>query len=347
MHGRPGAGRVRGAGGRRHRHLVRRHRLGRAIRHRVSSPPPGDCRHRSASPLGPARRAGARLPQRGADPLSARHLDHHHHRHHERLFRAADVAAPAASRSTTCPTGGRRGSCSVQTETANGDLVRITLPIVVAVAGRAPDLAADDAHAPPAGSSTPWAAIPRPRAGSASTSAAMHFLAYGYLGLHGRPRRARCRRTASARPCRTPCTATSSTCWRRPSSAAPASPAASAPCGGVLLGILLLAILQNGLNLLGVSPYFFQIVIGLVILISTSITGLSARGRRARRRVAARPPVTERAPRGARRRPRAACPRRRMPGNAGGLAGAAGGAGRLSLAPAARPISRPSARCSR
>ena len=47
--------------------------------------------------------------------------------------------------------------------------------------------------------------------------------------------------------------------------------------GGVLLGVLLLAMLQNGLNLLGVSPYFFQIVIGLVILVSTSITGLSAR----------------------------------------------------------------------
>ena len=50
--------------------------------------------------------------------------------------------------------------------------------------------------------------------------------------------------------------------------------------GGVLLGVLLLAMLQNGLNLLGVSPYFFQIVIGLVILVSTSITGLSARARR-------------------------------------------------------------------
>ena len=42
--------------------------------------------------------------------------------------------------------------------------------------------------------------------------------------------------------------------------------------------------LQNGLNLLGVSPYFFQIVIGLVILVSTSITGLSARARRRDRR---------------------------------------------------------------
>lgn len=52
---------------------------------------------------------------------------------------------------------------------------------------------------------------------------------------------------------------------------------------GVLLGIVLLAILQNGLNLLGVSSYFFQIVIGATILISTSITILSSRrGRRLR-----------------------------------------------------------------
>ena len=52
---------------------------------------------------------------------------------------------------------------------------------------------------------------------------------------------------------------------------------------GVLCGIVLLAILQNGLNLLGVSSYFFQIVIGLTILASTSVTVLSA-GRRRRRR---------------------------------------------------------------
>jgi simple sugar transport system permease protein len=58
--------------------------------------------------------------------------------------------------------------------------------------------------------------------------------------------------------------------------------------GGVILGILLLALIQNGLNLLGVSPYFFQIVIGAVILIATSITGLSQRAaRRPNRRVAA------------------------------------------------------------
>jgi simple sugar transport system permease protein len=53
---------------------------------------------------------------------------------------------------------------------------------------------------------------------------------------------------------------------------------------GVLLGIMLLAVLQNGLNLLGVSSYFFQIVIGLVILVSTSITALSARPGRRRAR---------------------------------------------------------------
>lgn len=49
---------------------------------------------------------------------------------------------------------------------------------------------------------------------------------------------------------------------------------------GVVLGILLLAILRNGLNLLGVSPYFFQIVIGVILLASTGITGLSLRRRR-------------------------------------------------------------------
>ncbi|WP_407051176.1 ABC transporter permease [Methyloraptor flagellatus] len=57
--------------------------------------------------------------------------------------------------------------------------------------------------------------------------------------------------------------------------------------GGVILGILMLAIIQNGLNLIGVSPYFFQIVIGLVILVSTSATGLSNRpSRRSRRALA-------------------------------------------------------------
>ncbi|HET6620771.1 MAG TPA: ABC transporter permease [Dongiaceae bacterium] len=56
--------------------------------------------------------------------------------------------------------------------------------------------------------------------------------------------------------------------------------------GGVLLGVLFLAVLQNGLNLLGVSSYFFGVVIGLAILVSISMTGYAdkhARSRRAKR----------------------------------------------------------------
>ncbi len=53
--------------------------------------------------------------------------------------------------------------------------------------------------------------------------------------------------------------------------------------GGVVLGVLLLAMLQNGLNLLGVSSYFFGVVIGLAILASTSMTGYAAKRMRRRR----------------------------------------------------------------
>ena len=56
--------------------------------------------------------------------------------------------------------------------------------------------------------------------------------------------------------------------------------------GGVILGVLFLAMLQNGLNLVGVSSYFFGVVIGLAILVSISMTGYAdkhARRRRARR----------------------------------------------------------------
>jgi simple sugar transport system permease protein len=55
--------------------------------------------------------------------------------------------------------------------------------------------------------------------------------------------------------------------------------------GGVVLGVLLLAMLQNGLNLLGVSSYFFGVVIGLAILISVSLTGYAERRTRRRRRL--------------------------------------------------------------
>jgi simple sugar transport system permease protein len=57
--------------------------------------------------------------------------------------------------------------------------------------------------------------------------------------------------------------------------------------GGVALGVLLLAMLQNGLNLLGVSSYFFGVVIGLAILVSVGATGFAEK--RTRRRSAAEP----------------------------------------------------------
>lgn len=57
--------------------------------------------------------------------------------------------------------------------------------------------------------------------------------------------------------------------------------------GGVVLAVLFLAMLQNGLNLLGVSSYFFGVVIGLAILISVSMTAYAET--RGRKRFVARP----------------------------------------------------------
>ncbi|HVY98361.1 MAG TPA: ABC transporter permease [Dongiaceae bacterium] len=53
--------------------------------------------------------------------------------------------------------------------------------------------------------------------------------------------------------------------------------------GGVILGVLFLAMLQNGLNLLGVSSYFFGVVTGLAILASISMTGYAEKHARRRR----------------------------------------------------------------
>ncbi|MDP9130633.1 MAG: ABC transporter permease [Candidatus Binatota bacterium] len=47
--------------------------------------------------------------------------------------------------------------------------------------------------------------------------------------------------------------------------------------GGTVLGIVLLAILQNGLTLLGVSSYSFGFVTGVIILISVSATAFAAK----------------------------------------------------------------------
>jgi simple sugar transport system permease protein len=49
---------------------------------------------------------------------------------------------------------------------------------------------------------------------------------------------------------------------------------------GTVLGIVLLAILQNGLTLLGVSSYSFGFVTGLIILISVSATAYAAKSQK-------------------------------------------------------------------
>ena len=47
---------------------------------------------------------------------------------------------------------------------------------------------------------------------------------------------------------------------------------------GCFLGVLLVAILQNGLNLLGVSPYAFKMLIGLTILAAISFSNFDLSG---------------------------------------------------------------------
>jgi simple sugar transport system permease protein len=56
---------------------------------------------------------------------------------------------------------------------------------------------------------------------------------------------------------------------------------------GAFLGLTLLALLQNGLVLLGVSSYYTQFVTGAVILISVSATALEAQRQSRRRRATA------------------------------------------------------------
>jgi simple sugar transport system permease protein len=53
--------------------------------------------------------------------------------------------------------------------------------------------------------------------------------------------------------------------------------------GGTILGIALLAVLQNGLLLIGVSSYWLSVYTGLVILVSVCVTALSDRMRQRRR----------------------------------------------------------------
>src|SRR5476649_1644497 len=48
---------------------------------------------------------------------------------------------------------------------------------------------------------------------------------------------------------------------------------------GTVLGVVLLAILQNGLNLLGISSYWHTAIIGFVIVVSISVTAWSQRSK--------------------------------------------------------------------
>ena len=45
---------------------------------------------------------------------------------------------------------------------------------------------------------------------------------------------------------------------------------------GVILGIVLVAVTQNGLNLLGISPYAFKMIIGAIILVAITLSSEGA-----------------------------------------------------------------------
>ena len=45
-----------------------------------------------------------------------------------------------------------------------------------------------------------------------------------------------------------------------------------ASAGAAVLGVLLVAIVQNGLNLLGASPYAFRMIIGVIILVAITLS---------------------------------------------------------------------------
>jgi simple sugar transport system permease protein len=44
---------------------------------------------------------------------------------------------------------------------------------------------------------------------------------------------------------------------------------------GCVLGVMFVAVTQNGLNLLGISPFAFQMIIGAAILIAISTSNIS------------------------------------------------------------------------
>jgi simple sugar transport system permease protein len=174
-----------------------------------------------------------------------------------------------------------------ETETASGDLARITLPIVLMITVAL----------------FTWAWMTRSALGrqlyamGGNPEAArrigisigtLQFVAYGYLGfLAALAGMLQAHRVGESVP-----NAMYNTELAVLSAAVLGGASLTGGIGtvpGVLLGIVLLAILQNGLNLLGVSSYFFQIVIGITILVSTSITVISSRRGRRHRIIAGAP----------------------------------------------------------
>lgn len=165
-----------------------------------------------------------------------------------------------------------------QTEAPNGDLIRITLPILVMALAIA----------------LTWFLLNRTRAGRqlyamggniesarriGISIAKMHYLAYGFLGfmaaLAGLLQAHRVGESVPNALYGSELDVLSAAVLGGASLAGGVG-----TVGGVVLGILLLAVIQNGLNLLGISPYCFSIITGVVIVISTSVTVMSARGRR-------------------------------------------------------------------
>lgn len=166
-------------------------------------------------------------------------------------------------------------------ELASGDIVRITLPIVI-MAGVALLTWAIMTRASIGRQLYAMGGNPEAARRIGANIGLLTFFAYGYLGLLAAVGgMVQAHRVGESVP-----NAMVNTELAVLSAAVLGGASLSGGIGtvpGVLLGIVLLAILQNGLNLLGVSSYFFQIVIGITILVSTSITVISSRrGRRHR-----------------------------------------------------------------
>ena len=162
-----------------------------------------------------------------------------------------------------------------QTESAAGDPIRITLPIIAMLGAIL----------------LTWLLLTRSHAGRqlyamggnieaarriGISTARMHYLAYGFLGLMAAlAGLVQANRVGESVP-----NALYGSELDVLSAAVLGGASLSGgvgSVGGVVLGILLLAMVQNGLNLLGISPYCFEIVTGVVIVASTTMTVMSVR----------------------------------------------------------------------